>query len=145
MWFLVLALLSVSVRCKRSVPKLYLHLYCTLKAVLGGISLTPFAVSSVKKPNVLMIVVDDLRPALGCYRYPKIVTPNIDQLASQSILFQNAHVQVFFIVFLCTPNRFHQYWILLWNENSNTMWTIILQFIFDIVYTYLASVFVLAR
>lgn len=39
-------------------------------------------------------MVDDLRPALGCYKYSKAVTPNIDQLASQSILFRNAHVQV---------------------------------------------------
>jgi len=44
--------------------------------------------------NVLFLVIDDLRPALGCYNYPKVLSPNIDQLASLSVQFNNAHVQV---------------------------------------------------
>ena len=47
-----------------------------------------------KKPNVLFIVVDDLRLALGTYDHPKIKTPNLDQLASNSVKFNNAHAQV---------------------------------------------------
>ena len=46
------------------------------------------------KPNVLLIVVDDLRPALGCYGDKAAVTPNIDQLATHSALFTNAFAQV---------------------------------------------------
>ncbi|KFM76084.1 Iduronate 2-sulfatase, partial [Stegodyphus mimosarum] len=45
------------------------------------------------RKNVLFIVIDDLRPALGCYGDEKAVTPNIDQLASKSVLFKNAYTQ----------------------------------------------------
>ena len=30
------------------------------------------------KPNVLMIAIDDLRPALGCFGDKTAITPNID-------------------------------------------------------------------
>lgn len=45
--------------------------------------------------NVLFIVVDDLRPALGVYGDPNAYTPNIDRLASNSILFTHAYAQVY--------------------------------------------------
>lgn len=48
------------------------------------------------KPNVLFIVVDDLRPSLGCYGDDYMVTPNIDNLAKNSVVFENAYVQVRF-------------------------------------------------
>lgn len=44
--------------------------------------------------NILFIVVDDLRPALRCYGDEIAVTPNIDTLASNSIIFKNAYAQV---------------------------------------------------
>ena len=34
--------------------------------------------------NVLLLVVDDLRPALGAYGDPLAITPNIDKLSSIS-------------------------------------------------------------
>lgn len=46
------------------------------------------------KPNVLFIVVDDLRPALGVYGAKAAFTPNIDRLAKRSIVFHNAYAQV---------------------------------------------------
>ncbi|KAB1253045.1 Iduronate 2-sulfatase [Camelus dromedarius] len=51
--------------------------------------------------NVLLIIVDDLRPSLGCYRDKLIRSPNIDQLASHSLLFQNAFAQQA----VCAPSR----------------------------------------
>lgn len=45
------------------------------------------------KPNVLFIVVDDLRPELGCYGQ-KALTPNIDKLASTGIVFSSAYCNV---------------------------------------------------
>ena len=60
-------------------------------------------VSPTGQPNVLFIVSDDLRPTLGSYGEP-VLTPNLDQLAMQSIRFTNAHVQVsgfFFFFFFC--------------------------------------------
>ena len=43
---------------------------------------------------MLLIVADDLRPTLGCYGDKLAITPNIDQLASKSVVFHNAFVQV---------------------------------------------------
>lgn len=44
--------------------------------------------------NVLMVIVDDLRPALGCYGDVKAITPNIDKLAADGIRFTHAYAQV---------------------------------------------------
>lgn len=46
------------------------------------------------KPNIVFIFVDDLRPELGCYGNALIKTPNLDKLASQSLVFRNHFVQV---------------------------------------------------
>lgn len=46
-----------------------------------------------KHPNVLFIVVDDLRPELNCYGNNNILTPNIDRLAENGVLFQHAYCQ----------------------------------------------------
>lgn len=45
-------------------------------------------------PNVLFIVVDDLRPELGCYGKPYIHSPNIDRLAASGVLFTHAYCQI---------------------------------------------------
>jgi arylsulfatase A-like enzyme len=46
------------------------------------------------KPNVLFLVVDDLRPQLGCYGRRQMLTPHIDALADRGLLFQRAYCQV---------------------------------------------------
>lgn len=51
--------------------------------------------------NVLCLVVDDLRPLLGCYGHPEIHTPNIDALAERGTLFNRAYCQYP----LCSPSR----------------------------------------
>lgn len=46
-----------------------------------------------KRPNVLMIVVDDMNDWVGCLGgHPQVKTPNIDRLAQRGLLFTNAHV-----------------------------------------------------
>ncbi|MHC4680243.1 MAG: sulfatase [Planctomycetota bacterium] len=47
-----------------------------------------------KKPNVLFIAVDDLRPQLGCYGHKQMLSPNIDRLASEGVLFLRSYCQV---------------------------------------------------
>ncbi|MCG8520948.1 MAG: sulfatase-like hydrolase/transferase, partial [Pseudomonadales bacterium] len=49
--------------------------------------------SSQKRPNVLFIVIDDLRPELGCYGASHIKSPNIDKLATQGVLFNRVYCQ----------------------------------------------------
>ena len=39
------------------------------------------------KPNILFIVVDDFRPELNFYGANNIVSPNLDQLATESLVF----------------------------------------------------------
>ena len=58
--------------------------------------------SDPEKPNVLFIAVDDLNTWLGCLNdYSNTKTPHLDKLASQGVLFSNAHCQAP----LCGPSR----------------------------------------
>jgi arylsulfatase A-like enzyme len=54
---------------------------------------TDYLISTLKKPNVLFIAIDDLRPELGCYGANHIHSPNIDGLASNGVLFTRAYCQ----------------------------------------------------
>lgn len=51
--------------------------------------------------NVLFIAVDDLRPELGCYGNELVHAPNLDSLASSSLVFQRAYCQSP----VCGPSR----------------------------------------
>ncbi len=54
------------------------------------------------RPNVLFIVVDDLNDWVGCLDgHPNAKTPHIDRLASEGVLFSNAHCQSP----ICNPSR----------------------------------------
>ena len=57
--------------------------------------------ASLASPNVLFIMVDDLRPELGAYGFPNITSPNIDQLARTGTLFRRAYCQMS----SCSPSR----------------------------------------
>lgn len=49
------------------------------------------AATPLRRPNLLLITIDTLRPdRLGCYGYDKIETPNLDNLARKGALFENA-------------------------------------------------------
>jgi hypothetical protein len=46
--------------------------------------LPSFSFAEKAKPNVLLILCDDLRPdALGCYGSKQVLAPHIDQLKSE--------------------------------------------------------------
>ena len=51
------------------------------------------AQEAVKKPNILFIAVDDLKPELGCYGNKLIKTPNIDRLAARGMVFMQNYCQ----------------------------------------------------
>lgn len=56
---------------------------------------------TTQRYNVLFIIVDDLRPMLGCYGHPEMHTPNIDRIAERGTLFNSAYCQYP----LCSPSR----------------------------------------
>jgi arylsulfatase A-like enzyme len=66
---------------------------------LAALSLSPLLLThrssagGKKRPNVLFIIVDDLRPELNCYGANHIQSPHIDNLARSGLLFTNAFVQ----------------------------------------------------
>lgn len=47
-----------------------------------------------KRPNILLIAIDDLRPELACYGAAHIQSPNIDLLAREGVLFEQAYCSV---------------------------------------------------
>ncbi len=53
------------------------------------------------RPNILFIIVDDLRPEIGAYGDEVAHTPNIDRLAATGFLFENA----FAVVPVCGASR----------------------------------------
>ncbi|MEO1011801.1 MAG: sulfatase, partial [Bacteroidota bacterium] len=57
--------------------------------------------ATCKKPNILFIAVDDLRPELGAYGSEVAITPNMDKLAGQGLLFERAYCQQA----ICSPSR----------------------------------------
>ncbi|MGB2908815.1 MAG: sulfatase [Candidatus Aminicenantaceae bacterium] len=57
--------------------------------------------SPVERPNILFIIVDDLRPELGCYGNAEIQTPHIDRFAQESLVFTRAYCQAA----ACAPSR----------------------------------------
>lgn len=59
------------------------------------------AVAAPDRPNVLLIAVDDLSNALGCYGHPAAITPHIDALAASGVRFDRAYCQIP----LCNPSR----------------------------------------
>ena len=71
--------------------------FLALLALLGATSLA----ADNKKPNVLFIAVDDLRPELSCYGNAVIKTPNFDRLAKRGMVFNRAYCQQA----VCSPSR----------------------------------------
>jgi iduronate 2-sulfatase len=64
-----------------------------LRAQAGG--------RNARRPNILLIMSDDLRPELNCYGVEGIRTPSLDALAARSLRFNHAYCQYP----LCNPSR----------------------------------------
>jgi arylsulfatase A-like enzyme len=60
-----------------------------------------FGAKSQEAKNVLFIAIDDLKPMLGCYGDETMLTPAIDKLAKNGVVFTNAHCQQA----ICGPSR----------------------------------------
>lgn len=62
----------------------------TLAHCSNGVNEQPAANKIEKLPNILWITTEDISPYLGCYGDSNAVTPNLDQLASDGIMYTNA-------------------------------------------------------
>ena len=49
---------------------------------------------SLEKQNILFISIDDFRPKISSYGETKMITPNIDKLASEGLQFNNAYTNI---------------------------------------------------
>ena len=54
-----------------------------------------------KRPNVLFIVIDDLKPLIGAYGEKQMLTPNMDRLAKMGTIFMSNYAQQA----VCGPSR----------------------------------------
>ena len=55
-----------------------------------------------ERPNILVIVCEDISPYLGCYGDKVAVTPNLDSFAAQAIL----HTDMYTCVGVSSPSRY---------------------------------------
>ncbi len=69
---------------------------------MTGLLCVPQVAVAADKPNVLLILVDDLKPALGCYGDRDAKTPNMDVLAARGMRFDFAYSNQA----VCAPSRF---------------------------------------
>ncbi len=77
-------------------------LFCFLSACTSQPSSPAAKMETGKRPNVLLILCDDLRwDCLGIARHPHLKTPHIDRLAREGVYFRNA----FCTTSLCSPSR----------------------------------------
>ena len=56
---------------------------------------------AASRVNVLLVCVDDLKPAIGCYGDALAKTPNIDRLAAHGVRFERAYCNQA----VCSPSR----------------------------------------
>ncbi len=68
--------------------------------LFGNLTLQAVPVPA-EPPNILFLVIDDLKPLLGCYGAKQMKTPNMDRLAERGRLFSRHYVQQA----LCAPSR----------------------------------------
>src|SRR5262245_355472 len=78
-----------------------MYRFVIASAALAVAAAPGYCAEPAKKPNVLFVAVDDLKPALACAGDPHAKTPNIDRLASRGTVFTRAYCQQA----VCSPSR----------------------------------------
>lgn len=61
--------------------------------LLGLLPLSGSCENDVAKPNIIFIIADDLKPAIKSFGDPYAITPNIDELVSNSTTYTRAYCQ----------------------------------------------------
>ena len=68
-----------------------MKIYLLFALVFGFIA---HCAAAAERPNILFLVIDDLRPELGAYGAPQVKSPHIDRLAEEGLRFDRAYCQV---------------------------------------------------
>ena len=68
---------------------------------ISGISIPLDSSTAAERPNVLFVIVDDLRPELGCYGNREIKTPCFDEFSKSATTFLQAYCPAA----ACAPSR----------------------------------------
>jgi hypothetical protein len=71
---------------RRAIGALLLALVATTQAE---------APRAAKSPNILFIIADDLAARLGCYGDRAAITPNLDRLAAEGVVFNRAYCELY--------------------------------------------------
>ena len=88
---------------------LLLSTFCNLKI---------YALPESGKPNILLILADDLSWFdLGCYGSKDVNTPNIDKLAREGMTFSNAYTATA----MCAPSRQQLYCLLYTSDAADDL------------------------
>ncbi len=88
--------------CHLNRAVLFVKPFLLLSSLLILFSCLPALSAASPRPNVLMIIVDDMNDWVGCLGgHPQVKTPHIDRLAKRGLLFTNAHVAAP----VCNPSR----------------------------------------
>lgn len=73
-----------------------------LATACGLLALASLPIRSAQ-PNILLILVDDLKPAIRAYGDPIAITPHLDRLAARGVRFDHAYCNQA----VCAPSRNH--------------------------------------
>ena len=82
--------------------QLYSNTFRFLVIMIGIPIGLPNVVQATQRPNVLLILVDDLKPAMGAYGDALAKTPNLDRLAASGLRFDMAYCNQA----VCAPSRY---------------------------------------
>jgi uncharacterized sulfatase len=72
-----------------------------LAASIGPVASASAQQAAARRPNVLLIMADDLNDDMGTFGHPLVKTPNLDRLAARGVRFDRAYTQFP----LCSPSR----------------------------------------
>jgi iduronate 2-sulfatase len=64
-----------------------------ISLILAAICVSQSSQAEERKPNVLLLLSDDLNTALSGFGHPQCKTPRLDQLAGRGVRFENMHCQ----------------------------------------------------
>jgi iduronate 2-sulfatase len=65
----------------------------TIAACCALIGVRPAFAEQPRRPNVLLIMADDLNDDMATFGHPLVKTPNLDRLAARGVRFDRAYVQ----------------------------------------------------